>query len=343
MGKQLLNTKKMLCLSCMEEHEVDIICRREWNIFKNVSVEYVAEYYYCDKADEYYADEIQASNNDISMKNAYRSKMGLLTSEDICAIRAKYGISQSDLCLLLGWGGKTITRYEGHQVQDIAHDTILRKILNDPEWFLSLLEAAKTSLPAENYTKYHDAAALLFEKEHDCYLRKAIQSRYARVCGNSAYNGNKRLSLDTVVDVIRYFSNALQVTNLYKVKLMKLLWYSDALSYKRRGHAITGLVYQALPMGAVPIAHDSIIELKGVEYEEIDMGEGTGYHFKESINKEYRNLSPDDMGILDEVIHIFGKYSTDAIISAMHEEEAYKETPLREIISFRFAEKLSVE
>jgi len=35
------------------------------------------------------------------------------------------GISQSDLCLLLGWGGKTITRYESHQVQDIAHDTIL--------------------------------------------------------------------------------------------------------------------------------------------------------------------------------------------------------------------------
>lgn len=45
---------------------------------------------------------------------------------------------------------------------------------------------------------------------------------------------------------------------------MKLMWFADALSYKNRGVAITGLVYQALPMGAVPIGHDLIIELKGV-------------------------------------------------------------------------------
>ena len=43
--------------------------------------------------------------------------------------------------MLLGWGGKTITRYESHQVQDKAHDTILKKIDQDPEWFLSLLWA----------------------------------------------------------------------------------------------------------------------------------------------------------------------------------------------------------
>lgn len=83
----------------------------------------------------------------------------------------------------------------------------------------------------------------------------------------------------SVVDVIRYFSNSANVTNLYKVKLMKLMWYADFLAYKLRGYAITGLVYQALPMGAVPIGHDSIIDLKGVNYEEIDMGDGTAYRF----------------------------------------------------------------
>lgn len=342
MDERLLNRKKMICLCCMEEHDVEIICRRERNVFKGESVEYPAKYYYCDRTDEFYADEMQISDNDIAMKNAYRSKMGFLTSEDICAIRTKYGISQSDLSLLLGWGGKTITRYEGHQVQDIAHDTILRKLQNDPEWFLALLEKAKVSLSADSYQKYYNTAISLFEKNHDSYLRKAIQARYARYTDNSIYNGNRKLCLDTVVDVIRYFSNAMRVTNLYKVKLMKFLWYSDFLSYKRRGHAITGLVYQALPMGAVPIAHDSIIDLHGVEYDEIDMGDGTGYHFKESPNREYQNLSQEDMDILDEVIGIFGQYSTDAIVSAMHEEEAYKKTPPRDIISFQFAERLSI-
>lgn len=138
-----------------------IVDCREHNIFKGIPVEYPAQYYYCKRTEEYYADEAQIRANDISMKNAYRQKMGLLTSDDICAVRAKFCISQSDLCLLLGWGGKTITRYEGHQVQDIAHDTIIRKLSGDPEWFLALLETAKDSLSADSYSRYHEAATML--------------------------------------------------------------------------------------------------------------------------------------------------------------------------------------
>lgn len=45
---------------------------------------------------------------------------------------------------------------------------------------------------------------------------------------------------------------AAKVESLHKVKLMKMLWYSDYLHYKRNGVSISGLVYRALPMGAVP-------------------------------------------------------------------------------------------
>ena len=151
------------CPCCMEEHEMQIITVVQHNEFKGVSVDYDAEYCYCDRADETYADEPQISANDIAMKNAYRKKMGLLTSHQIAAIRARYGISQSDLCLLLGWGLKTITRYESHQVQDIAHDTILRKLAADPEWFLQLLNAEKKSLSPASYDKYLEAGTALFE------------------------------------------------------------------------------------------------------------------------------------------------------------------------------------
>ena len=143
---KILMSERILCPCCMEKHDVKRITTEESNIFKGVPVKYEAEYFYCDRADETYADERQVSSNDIALKNAYREKMGLLTSHQIAAIRARYGISQSDLCLLLGWGGKTITRYESHQVQDIAHDTILRKLDSDPEWFLQLLQAGKDSL-----------------------------------------------------------------------------------------------------------------------------------------------------------------------------------------------------
>jgi hypothetical protein len=74
----------------MEEHEVKIITIQEQNVFKSVPVEYSAEYHYCTQADETYADDQEISVNDIAMKNAYRKKMGLLTSYQISAIRARY-------------------------------------------------------------------------------------------------------------------------------------------------------------------------------------------------------------------------------------------------------------
>ena len=79
---------------------------------------------------------------------------------------------------------------------------------------------------------------------------------------NQLLQGNTVLSLDKVVDVIRYFAASDKITNLYKVKLMKLMWYADALSYKLRNTAITGLVYRALPMGAVPVAHNFYYRFK---------------------------------------------------------------------------------
>ena len=282
----ILKKEKKLCSCCMEEHEVQTVIVMDSNIFKGVPVEYKAEYYYCDQADEYYADEQQISKNDIAMKNAYREKEGLLTSEQITSIRAKYGISQSDLCLLLGWGGKTITRYESHQVQDVAHDTILRKLDSDPEWFLQLLNTEKEAISSASYEKYVEAGTALFEQEHDLYLKSAIMSKYARYLHSREATGGKELSLDVVVNMIQYIANSSLVTNLYLVKMVKLLWYADALSFKRYEHSISGLVYRALPMGAVPVAYETIIDLSNIHFEEIEIGEGTGYRFLPTKNTD---------------------------------------------------------
>ena len=73
----------MLCPCCMEEHTVQVISVLEHNVFKGVPVDYSAEYFFCNQANATYADEQQISSNDISMKEAYREKMGLLSSHQI--------------------------------------------------------------------------------------------------------------------------------------------------------------------------------------------------------------------------------------------------------------------
>ena len=123
---------------------------------------------------------------------------------------------------------------------------------------------------------------------------------------------------------------------------MKLLWYSDALSFKRCGHAISGMAYRALPMGAVPVAYESIIDLSTIHYEEVEMGEGTGYKFLPSEEKEYPHLTSEDMEILDSVIKRFGKVPKNEIVDTMHKEDAYTETAPHDVIQFKYAKTLSL-
>lgn len=339
---KILRSEKRICTCCMEEHDVKTVQIKEQALFKEREVSFEAVYMYCELADEFYMDEHQIKENDIRLKDAYRRAEGLLTSKEISAIRRKYGITQSDLCTLLGWGGKTITRYESHQIQDKAHDYILKKIDLDPEWFLVLLRDARVNLTHEAYQKYYVTATALYEADQDQYLRRAIQASYAGFSGNLLFNGNTELSLDKVVDVIRYFASSLKVTNLYKVKLMKLMWYADFLSFKKRGHAITGLVYQALPMGAVPIGHNSIINLKDVPCEEEDMGEYNAYHFWLNKDAHFDHISKEDEEILDEVIEKLGKMTKEEIVSFMHKEKAYTEKLPKSIIEYKHAENLQI-
>ncbi len=339
---KIVNQTKKLCTCCMEEHVVKTVQTEQNATYKDRTITYEAICQYCDIADEYYMDEQQLQENDVRLKDAYRKAEGLLTSYEIRDIRNKYGITQSDLCTLLGWGGKTITRYESHQVQDKAHDTILKKLDADPEWFLSLLEETKGSLMPDVYKKYREKAIFLYEEDRDLYLRKAIEAHYVKYKENQILQGNAELSLDKVVDVIRYFAASPKVTSLYKVKLMKLMWYADALAFKTRGSAITGLAYQALPMGAVPIGHNSIIDLKGVPCEEEEMGEGSAYHFVLKGEKRFPSLSKEDIQLLDTVIGKLGKKTTDEIVAFMHQEKAYRETAMKDIISFDYAESLQI-
>lgn len=167
-------------------------------------------------------------------------------------------------------------------------------------------------------------------------------SKYARFLNKSEVTGGKILSLDVVVDMIRYYANSSIMTNLFRVKLMKLLWYADALSYKRRGHSISGLVYRALPMGDVPVAYESIVDLSTIHCEEIEIGDGVGYKFLPTKDKHYTHLTLEDREILDAVIQCFGKASKSQIVEAMHQEDAYIKTAPHDIIQFKYTQTLGL-
>lgn len=56
---------------------------------------------------------------------AYRQQKGLLKPEEIKRIRMKYGLSQVAFAKLLGFGEKTIARYESGSLQDEAPNSLI--------------------------------------------------------------------------------------------------------------------------------------------------------------------------------------------------------------------------
>lgn len=56
----------------------------------------------------------------------YRKLENLLLPEEIKTIRQKYNLSQASFAKLLGFGEKTITRYENGAIQDLCHDNMIR-------------------------------------------------------------------------------------------------------------------------------------------------------------------------------------------------------------------------
>ncbi|OGO81002.1 MAG: hypothetical protein A2Y21_04680, partial [Clostridiales bacterium GWC2_40_7] len=264
---KVLGQEKKLCSSCMEEHEVQYVEIMEENIFRGVLVQYPARYEYCPNTEELTTYDETLDTNDISFKNAYRAKMGLLTSEDIIDIRNQYGASQKDFSTIFGWGSSTITRYESHQVQDIIHDDVLRKVRKDPCWFIELIERSKDELSPKAYAKYISKAKKVYYSGKNFYLIDAILALYANIEVPGEFTGDRKLDLFKVVEVINYLAQ--EVGKLHKVKLMKMMWYSDFLNHKLTNTSLTGLAYKVLPMGAVPVGHEEIVLLEGVKYYEI--------------------------------------------------------------------------
>ena len=68
---KIIDTKKRLCLSCIEEHDVHTVKMMESMIFKGVEFVYEATHYYCSKTDELISDEDQITENYNSMQQAY--------------------------------------------------------------------------------------------------------------------------------------------------------------------------------------------------------------------------------------------------------------------------------
>lgn len=336
-----LKKVNMFCSICEENHDVSLIEEERETMVKGEKIKYKELYYKCDK---YRDNNIFMSGelwniNLINSLDAYRIKKDLLTSKEIKDIRKKYDLTQSELAYLLNLGEVTITRYETKQIQDASVDNMLRELNDNPLLALKLLEKNKNKF--KRYEEIENKIKEIIHKNVISFLNEQeLIAKYTDFNEININNGNVLLNIEKLKNILGYITK--EMGQMKKVVLMKLLWYIDSISFKIRGYAITGLVYQHMPYGALPIGHREIIELSSIK-SKLFINDREFEEYKIEFNNEYKikRIEKDEKEIIDKVINKFRNYRSSEISNYMHKEKAYKETKDNDIIPFSFANELN--
>ncbi|MDE6053792.1 MAG: DUF4065 domain-containing protein [Lachnospiraceae bacterium] len=355
----------MDCPICHMLHEVEERTRMASTLMKGEKIFYEEHFYICtnggsnnqdyasqnnmsprnenDKSSHPENCEFQTeslmNNNQMAARNAYRKGHNLLTSDEIVAVRENYGLTQVETARLLGWGEATIARYESKAIQDEAYDTMLRIIKENPLRAIVFLDRNGDKFPELKRMQIRTKMVERLDSYGKEFLtRQVFASEYVKFSVPSDFNGYKLLDIDKIECIVSYYAE--RMTDLYKIQLMNLLWYADALCFKTYSNSMTGLVYRHESVGALPVGHNSLTNLKNMNVREEYEYESTKYHFYPNTALDTSELTKNEMNILDTIITKFRNYDIPLLVSYMQEETAYKQTNQGDIIPYNLAGKI---
>ena len=133
------------CPSCGKKIETKIVAKEETLMVKGKELTLKVNVRVCKDCGEEITDEELDGESLKLFYDEYKKSENLLTSREIAEIRNKFGLSQSALSRLLGFGEKTITRYENGSIQDLCHDNLLR-LMRNYDSFIEIWETRKNYL-----------------------------------------------------------------------------------------------------------------------------------------------------------------------------------------------------
>lgn len=261
-------------------------------------------------------------------------------------VRKTYGLTQDLFAKLLNIGIATIKRYETGKSAPIQLQAALYKELKkNPERIKHYFMLNKGAFNSEELETVEQRLALYISEEnaYKTIMERAIQLTY-KEHEKSLDNGQRDFDIGKLFHMILFFARE----GVQKTKLMKLLWYSDFLGYKRNKRSISGTPYWHLQYGPVPKKHDLILgSLAGIDLISI-LEEETPDGFmriniKAQVNFNADLFTTDEWDIIRYVDEYFKDFGSVRISNFAHKEVAWKLTNEEEIISYQYAESLQLQ
>jgi uncharacterized phage-associated protein len=305
-------------------------------LFRGIEINFDKKIIECDLGHRVYDESVDEHNLREIMNQYTIRKFGVEFSR-ICEVRKQYeGLGIRPFAKILNIGSATISRLEAMELPTDKYVSLFVKLINDPESIYAYYRKNKESLTPREQKQIEQVLATKIgtEPSEDEVIIERIHSPLegTEVTGFTTFN------LDKFVHMILYFARK----GVNKTKLMKLLWYSDFVNYRRQNVAISGAVYTRYPYGPVPKDHDiTLAHLKHLGVIDIEEQENEqGWTLMTVRSKQQFN--PDlfentELGVLEEINSFFSKFGSNKISKYSHKEQAWIETPEGTEISYEYA------
>jgi uncharacterized phage-associated protein len=318
----------MDCAYC--NGKAELIIEKSRKTFRNEEFEIFEHYYKCQKClKEFTTNDID--NLDIyQVYNQYREKYSIPFPEQLTSIREKFNLSAAKMSDIIGFGPNQYRLYESGDIPTESQGALLGMIFKTDN-FIDLVNKKKTQL--KDYEKILNHLKSVKENEDKIEMMPAP---FYKTISPGQNTGYKVPSLEKFANMVIYLIQAAD----FQVRLNKLLFYSDFLSYKNSGYSISGCNYKAIQMGPVPNQYGTIFDyLKQSQYiDEKPIPYKNDYiekliplkHFNKSLFTE------KEINCLDSVIRKLKNKSKKEIVDLSHKEPAWiHNQKSRSIISYQ--------
>ena len=188
------------------------------------------------------------------MTNQYREKYGIPYTDEIIALRKRYGLSAAKMSVILGFGANQYRLYEEGEVPSESNGKMIRGAMN-PRVFLDLVHSSRHQLSEREYAKISARVQEVIADAPGWHNEQWVAARLFKT-GRGIENGFAPQSSERLKNLLLYVLGKMGDT--FQTKMNKVLFYIDFLSYRERGMAISGLSYNAIDFGPVPQRWDRV-------------------------------------------------------------------------------------
>jgi len=302
---------------------------REWRTmsFRKDEFKVLFHLYQCEDTGEQFEDDAFSQLNYNQLVNQYRVKYSIPFPEQIIAIREKYKLSAAKMSEILGFGINGYRQYEGGEVPSQSNAKLIQ-LVEDPHEFKKLVNICQT-LNQKFIEKTNRIIDNLLDEQKKNKEERQLENYFFGSCLPNSLNGFKVPDFNKFSEMVLFFTEKLEP---WKTKLNKLLFYADFMMHRQTGFSMSGVQYQAIPMGPVPKNYHGIFEYL-VNKQKVDIhytnfpDGGTGEKFKLNSKKTFGKelFSASELDILNSVAERFKNTTTNEIIEISHKEKAWIE------------------